>query len=372
MADSDITADTDRTRPRGGPARPKVSVVISAYNKQDYIAEAVGSVLAQTEPAVEVVVVDDCSTDGTRDVVRGLAAQDPRVRLVALDRNVGQPAALNVGMSAARGDWVAILDGDDWVAPWFYGHLLELAERKGAAVVASDMQWVEDGLARPWRRLLLPGEGEPLRIRTADFIRRSMPYQMRPLSFLQPMFRRELVERGLRYDEGDRFDLDFGILVRATLLGGPLVVSRRVGYFYRQLPGSMMSTRGVATLRGMKASNDALLDDCIAHGDRESAMLIRRRSRAVAREIARAELVAAIRRGGWGAVAAKLAVSPGHTLALAWRRVRGPLFWLWRRWRTALRLRSMSERAAFGALTVELGWQADAVIGPWAATLPVV
>jgi succinoglycan biosynthesis protein ExoO len=351
----------------GGSGRPKVSVVISAFNKQDYIAHAVTSVLAQTEPAVEVIVVDDVSTDATRDVVRGLMARDARVRLIALERNVGQPAVLNIGMAHARGDWVAILDGDDWVAPGLYAGLLDLAARHGAAVLASDMQWVDEGgRTDPWRRLLLPGTNQPLVLGAEAFIRRSMPYQLRPLSFLQPMFRRDLVERGLRYDETDRFDLDFAILVRAILLGGPLVISPVPGYYYRQLSGSMISSRGPATLRRMKGSNDALLPDCLRHRATAAAALIRKRSRAVAREIARAEVVAAVRSRSWQQVALGLALSPGDGMALAWRRVRGPLYWTWRRWHVQMRMRTASHRAAVGVVTAELSWQAEAVLGPWA------
>lgn len=374
MADRDASAAWETESRAAARARPKVSVVVSAFNKQDYIAEAVNSVLAQTEPAVEVIVVDDCSTDCTREVVRALMERDTRVRLIALQRNVGQPAALNVGMTAARGDWVAILDGDDWVAPWLYAHLLAVAEREGAAVVASDMQWVDGGRTEPWRRLLLPGRPDPIRVDAATFIRSSMPYDMRPLSFLQPMLRRDLVERGLRYDEGDRFDLDFGILLRAILIGGrPMAVSPELGYFYRQLPGSMMSTRGVATLRGMKASNDALLADCAQYGDQAAAALVRRRSRAVAREVARAELVSAIRSRGWRTVAARLLASPGDVLALAWRRARDPLFWVYRRWHVRLRLRALTGRAALGTATAELGLQLEVLLGPWAvSTLPVI
>lgn len=365
MADRDASVTT--VKPGASTVkrpRPKVSVVVTAYNKQSYIADAVNSVLAQTEPDIEVVVVDDCSIDSTREVVLALAARDPRVRLIALPVNVGQPAALNIGMAEAAGDWVAILDGDDWVAPELYRTLLDLAARTGASVLGSDMQWVDDGRMLPWRRLLPPGTVRPLVLDAEAFIRRSMPYQLRPLSFLQPMMRREVVRtEWVRYDESDRFDLDFGILVRAALAGGPIVISPAVGYYYRQLPGSMISSRNAAVLRRMKGANDALLAICERQGDASASAWIARRSTAVAREVARAELVAAIRSRRWRLVAVGMLAAPQDVATLAWRRVRGRLFWAWRKWETLARLRTARGRAVCAAALLDASLLAEGQVG---------
>ncbi|MEZ5667416.1 MAG: glycosyltransferase family 2 protein [Alphaproteobacteria bacterium] len=310
---------------------PIVSVVVSAHNKQAYVGEAVRSALVQSLRAIEVVVVDDASTDATREVVQALASEDPRVRLVALSDNVGQPAALNIGLREARGEWVAILDGDDWVAPTLYAELIALAEAHGANVVAGNMQWVFGSEAPPWHTLLPAGDA-PLLLSAVEFIRRSMTDDMMPLSFLQPLVRRRLVvDHAIRYDESDRFDLDFGILVRAILAGGRLVVTPKVGYYYRQVPGSMMSTRGPEVLRRMKGANDALLGLCRHYGDRAAEAAIARRSRSVQHEIERAELARALRRGEWGTALPQALRRPGHVAALAWRRLRGRLYWARRR-----------------------------------------
>jgi len=94
--------------------RPKVSIVMPAYNASKYIGVTIDSVLKQSEPDWELIVVDDRSTDDTRDKVSALTDADPRIRLISLDRNFGGPAGpRNVGIRAAKSDLVAFLDSDD-------------------------------------------------------------------------------------------------------------------------------------------------------------------------------------------------------------------------------------------------------------------
>ena len=95
------------------PAPPLVSVVIPTYNYGRYVTEAVDSALAQTYPAVEVIVVDDGSTDDTRE---RLAAYGDRIRYI-YQANAGLSAARNTGIRAASGPFVAFLDSDDAFHP---------------------------------------------------------------------------------------------------------------------------------------------------------------------------------------------------------------------------------------------------------------
>ncbi len=90
---------------------PKVSVIIPTYNRAEFLRRAIRSVLNQTYQDFEIVVVDDASTDKSRDVVSGIS--DERIRYICHEVNKGCPAARNTGVTNSRGEYIAFLDDDD-------------------------------------------------------------------------------------------------------------------------------------------------------------------------------------------------------------------------------------------------------------------
>ncbi len=106
---------------------PRVSVLMSVYNGGRFLMPAVGSVLAGAMPDLELVVVDNCSTDGSRQWLRNVA--DSRLRLVENATDLGQTGALNVGLAACAAPVVARLDADDLAEPDRLGWQLEALER---------------------------------------------------------------------------------------------------------------------------------------------------------------------------------------------------------------------------------------------------
>jgi len=123
---------------------PTVSVVIPAYNAERYIGETLESVLAQTYRDFEVVVVDDGSTDGTREIVRGYG--EP-VRLVE-QPNSGPAAARNRGVREARGEFIAFIDADDLWLPEKLALQVPLFDDEEVGLVSCRVQLV-DGSGRP-------------------------------------------------------------------------------------------------------------------------------------------------------------------------------------------------------------------------------
>jgi len=94
--------------------KPKVSIVTPAYNAEDLIGSTIQAVINQTFSEWELLIVDDCSTDSTREVVDGWVSRFDNIHLISLEKNFGGPAGpRNVGVEVARGDYVAFLDADD-------------------------------------------------------------------------------------------------------------------------------------------------------------------------------------------------------------------------------------------------------------------
>src|SRR5882672_11499773 len=99
--------------------RRAVSVIIPTYNGSAFLPQTLASVFAQTELPAEILVIDDCSTDDSRDCIEKFARESPvPLQLIRMPRNHGGPSkALNVGIKAARGDIIALLDQDDLMRP---------------------------------------------------------------------------------------------------------------------------------------------------------------------------------------------------------------------------------------------------------------
>lgn len=123
---------SSRTPAHAAPGRTaSVSVIVPSYNAERFLPEAIASVRAQTRPALELIVIDDCSTDGSVAVARRLGAT-----CLSTSVHSGPSAARNVGLRAARGEVVAFLDADDYWEPEHLARTVALLERYPSAAVA--------------------------------------------------------------------------------------------------------------------------------------------------------------------------------------------------------------------------------------------
>ena len=145
---------------------PRVSVVIPVYNREAYVGAAIESILTQTFADFELLVIDDGSTDGSREVVRRLS--DPRVRLLCQEHNQGLPRTRNAGIDAARGVYLAFLDSDDVAYPTrLASQVAFLDAHPDHVAVGAWVDWM-DGRGRPLgrikRRPLAPSDVAALRL----------------------------------------------------------------------------------------------------------------------------------------------------------------------------------------------------------------
>lgn len=112
---------------------PKISVVVPAYHVAPWLPRTMDSLLAQTHPNLEIIVVDDGSTDNTAAVMREYTEKYPNIRYIQKE-NGGVTSARLRGVAEADGEWVAFMDGDDYVEPQMYARLLEIALENGVDI----------------------------------------------------------------------------------------------------------------------------------------------------------------------------------------------------------------------------------------------
>lgn len=141
-------------------SQPLVSIIIPVYNAEKWLADALQSALDQSVADIEVIAVDDGSTDGSVEILRAVANKDPRLKVLVNEKNCGQAATRNRGLDASTGRWLAFLDSDDRLAPEFCRVLLAEAERSGADIIKGRARIIElDGTShetpRQWQRDIL-------------------------------------------------------------------------------------------------------------------------------------------------------------------------------------------------------------------------
>ena len=123
---------------------PLVSVIMPAYNAAPFIEEAIGSVLAQTVSDLELIVIDDCSTDDTRDKIARMAEQDGRIRFLENEENMGVARTRNRGLGLCRGEYVALLDSDDYWKPGMLEKMIRRARETGADIIYCSYELVDE------------------------------------------------------------------------------------------------------------------------------------------------------------------------------------------------------------------------------------
>lgn len=114
---------------------PKVSVIIPVFNTEKYLRKCLNSVCNQTLQDIEIICINDCSTDGSLEILREYAGKDIRIKLIELFENGGAAKARNIGIDIAHGEYIGFVDSDDFVDLDFYEKLYKKAVETGADAV---------------------------------------------------------------------------------------------------------------------------------------------------------------------------------------------------------------------------------------------
>jgi succinoglycan biosynthesis protein ExoO len=238
---------------------PEVSIIISAYNTEAYIAKAINSALTQTLTSIEVIVVDDASKDRTVEVIQGFT--DPRLQLLQNPQNLGVSASRNRAIQEARGQWIAVLDSDDWYVPNRLETLLNIAKEKQADLVIDDLNLIQNNKSSPWSTLLQES-GETITdiwpIDPVFYVKTGLyGKQGLHLGLCKPLFRRSFLHQHcLLYDETQHVVEDFHLVLRCLIHRASMFFVPSPYYFYRSRLDSLVTR---SKLRHIEQFQDAIL-----------------------------------------------------------------------------------------------------------------
>jgi succinoglycan biosynthesis protein ExoO len=289
------------------------SVIIPAYNAAAFIAAAIADALGQLDLKVEVLVVDDCSTDQTAALVAGLG--DPRIVYLRQDRNGGPARARNVGLDRSRGRWVSILDADDRIQAHRLSQLIARAEMDHLDIV-SDNLWVAQGGGRS---LHIPEilDGRLTMLTLTDLFDGSRMGQKRAeYGYLKPLFRSSFIARhGLRYDETLRIGEDLMFVAECLVRGGRYGRVSSCDYTYVKHEDSISHRLKPGQVEAMIDADARFLRlhrSTLDQGQRAAVAAHLRNLKSAAAYI---RMLEAIKQGSAGALASELVRHPAAALS---------------------------------------------------------
>lgn len=222
-----------------GPREPRVTVVIPNYNGAETLARAIQSVLCQSLDQIELIIVDDASTDQSWSLIENAADEDIRVRPIRNPRNSGKPVGMNRAIKLARGKWFAVLDADDWYERERLALLVQQAERHDVDLIA-DNQFLFDAGAGQLVGTAWPAGANLWELTCDGFLAGSSVYETFNLGMLKPVVKTGFLRaEQFGYDETARHGHDFLHLLRFFCAGGRAAVSDAPQYYYTQPYGAV-------------------------------------------------------------------------------------------------------------------------------------
>ena len=218
----------------------KISVIIPVYNVAAYLSQCLDSVLNQDHEDLEVIVIDDGSTDSSGAICDRYAAKDSRVRVIH-QRNAGAAAAKNAGLRVATGQYLSFVDSDDYLEPNVYGLMLRVLQDTGADVAQFSFQ--EIYVNRKEQMLLDMGCTE---MDNKTYLVRFTKDWSCPLLW-NKLYRRHIFN-GVFFEEGHKIDDEY-FTYQGFLQGRKVVFDPKVIYNYRRRRSSVMASSEAAKQR---------------------------------------------------------------------------------------------------------------------------
>ncbi|WP_309062335.1 glycosyltransferase family 2 protein [Streptomyces sp.] len=248
---------------------PKLSVIVPFWNVRQYAPDTVRSLRANARPDFEFVLVDDHSEDGTPAILERAAADlsdVAQVRYIRHDKNGGIATARNTGLDAARGEYLAFLDGDDWLAPGYLSELVSAIEQLGCDFVRTDHVQVT-GRARTVRRVPVGLRNEVLHPRDA-ILPADRTTAVDYVSVWAGVYHRRLLEQGLlHFAEGLHTAEDRPWTWKLHREAKSFAVVGLLGVFYRRGIASSLTRIGDARQLDFIRALDLIVEETAADRD---------------------------------------------------------------------------------------------------------
>lgn len=201
---------------------PKVSVIIPVYNTEKFLRKCLDSVCNQTLQDIEIICINDCSTDGSLEILREYARKDKRIKLIELFENGGAAKARNIGIDIAEGEYLGFVDSDDFVDLDFYEKLYQKAVETKADAVKGELWEINDSSNLPQ---MLP---------TYDlnkFIQKNKAYFY--FTFTTAIYRKDfIIQNNINFPEGLCHLEDPFFTIKAACYYTKITVVDNVRYYY--------------------------------------------------------------------------------------------------------------------------------------------
>ena len=211
---------------------PKISVIVSVYNTEKYIEKCLDSLLNQTYSNIEIVVINDCSTDGSLKILKKYAKKYDNMILIENKENKGLSYSRNVGLEKATGEYIGYIDSDDYVDPTYYEQMMKAIKKEKSEIAIADMKIVyEDGSFPDYVSKGCNGE-----VNTLNIIKNGLA-----ASACNKLFKREIIEK-YKFSEG-KLNEDLAVILPSIVAAKKISYVENNNYYYVQHTGSIQNSR---------------------------------------------------------------------------------------------------------------------------------
>lgn len=224
-------------------SQPKVSILVAVYNAEKYLHQCLDSIINQSLADIEAICIDDCSTDSSRSILEEYSKKDSRIKTIFLNENVGQAAARNKGLDIAEGEYIAMLDSDDWFAEDALQLAVDTIEGNDADCAMFDLILCREGQEEPFKnqtdKSILTGE---------EAFRLSLNWQIHGLYIVKAD-----IHKNYPFDTSCRLYSDDNT-TRLHYLHSRKVALSKGKYFYRKHAESMTESCNIHRFDYVKAN----------------------------------------------------------------------------------------------------------------------